>query len=576
MKNFYFDVEFASEAKELEGKVPSGYIDKTVCGCGLTTVGLESNGNTVIAVPTTDLVMNKVSQYPNNRCSYKILGVTGETDKSDIMYYLAKSKPFKIMVTYDSINKVKFLLDEAHLIIDESNMLLSYASMKAYSKKGNIDVINNLLNVAEAYKDSVSFISATPLPKNYFGREWINQLEDVKMYWSNTIKVKPILLHRNYVKRALMYEVLDPIMKKGSVTLGDRTFSKCIIYYNSVKAVREILTELEIPLEDVAIKCGDSLINDFKIKGLNRLTDCKKLPKFTFVTSSGFSGSDLYDEEAMNVVVSNTGKNWQLIDLSTDLKQAISRQRIKNNPNYDRFVFIYDTSVFSVTEEELLNRAEADRKSAGYACNELNNYKGTDDYEAVYHAFEDNFSIMSFINEVDGKWQFNEVLFNSEVYFITKVRKEYMAGFSVMDKLEDGIVVEPTVLHNPLSFTSIAEKYESSLTGKVEWTKAELSCDYYKLIHQYYTITGEVSYNSKYVKDKVNNQGEFSEIKAECSKFFKTGNRYDGNEVKKVLNRIYEGLGLKRKAKATDLMQIYKEVKPVKVRGERMYEIVKK
>lgn len=41
MKNFYFDVEFASEAKELEGKVPSGYIDKTVCGCGLTTVGLE-------------------------------------------------------------------------------------------------------------------------------------------------------------------------------------------------------------------------------------------------------------------------------------------------------------------------------------------------------------------------------------------------------------------------------------------------------------------------------------------------------------------------------------------------------
>ena len=567
MKVFNFDVEFASQAKELNGQVPAGYIDKTVCGCGLTTVGLESEYNTVIAVPTTDLVNNKVSQYPNERCSYKILGVTGETDESEIIYYVGNSKPYKIIVTYDSINKVIPYLDNAHLIIDESNMLLSYASMKAHSKKGGIDVINNLLNVAEQYKDSVSFISATPLPKDYFGKEWVNNLEDVKMYWSNTIKVRPILLQRTYVKRALMYEVIEPIMTNGSVTLGDRTFSKCIIYYNSVKAVRDIIAELEIPLEDVAIKCGDSLINDFKINGLNRLDNCKKLPKFTFVTSSGFSGSDLYDAEAMNVVVSNTGKNWQLIDLSTDLKQAISRQRIKTNPNYDRFVFIYDTSVFSVTEEALLDNITMTKKHALDICEGLNDGKDSILY---------NEKFLPFVNNVNGVWEFNEILYNSEVYFITKVRKDYTAGFSLMDKLEGGIVVEAKPIKNPLSFTCIAEKYEQSLTSEVEWTTAELATDYYKLIHQYYTITGEVSFNSKYVKNKVENHGDFGEIKAECSKYFVTGNRYSNKDIKNTLQKIYDELGLKRKAKGTDLLQIFKELKPVKVRGERYYEIIRK
>ena len=567
MKTYHFNVEFALQADELGGKIPAGYVDKTVCGCGLTTVGLEGKGNTVIAVPTTDLVNNTVSQYPNDRCSYKLLGVTGETDNTEIFNYVTKSNPFKIIVTYDSINKVLPYIPDAHLVIDESNMLLSYASMKADSRKGNMDVINNLLNIAEQYKDTVSFISATPLPKHYFGKEWITNLEDIKMYWTNTIKVKPILLQRNYVKRSLMYEVIEPIIKNGSVTLGDRTFSKCIIYYNSVKAVKEIITELEIDLNDVAIKCGDSLINDFKIKGLNRLEDCRNLPKFTFVTSSGFSGSDIYDAEAMNVVVSNTGKNWQLIDLATDLKQAISRQRIKDNPNYDRFVFIYNTSVFSVSEDDLLTKIESTKSLAEEICEGLNEGKRIELY---------NKEILPFVIDNNGTWEFNQVLFNAEVYFIKQVRKDYTVGFSLMDKMEGGIVVEAPVIHNPLSFTSIAEKYELSLTEDVEWTTAELSCDNYKLVNDYYNITGNISMDMYYVKNKVNNNGEFGEIKAECSKLFITGNRYNGSDIKKSLQGVFDMLGLKRKAKATDIMQIFKEVKPVKVKGERMYEIIRK
>lgn len=67
-----FDAEYASEVLS---EIPNGYINKTVCGCGLTTVALENKFNTIIVVPTIYLTNNKVEQYPNERCAYNILGV---------------------------------------------------------------------------------------------------------------------------------------------------------------------------------------------------------------------------------------------------------------------------------------------------------------------------------------------------------------------------------------------------------------------------------------------------------------------------------------------------------------------
>lgn len=67
-----FDARYASEVEDLDS-IPAGYINKTVCGCGLTSLAIEKEkGNTIIAVPSVDLVNNKVSQYPNSRFSDKL------------------------------------------------------------------------------------------------------------------------------------------------------------------------------------------------------------------------------------------------------------------------------------------------------------------------------------------------------------------------------------------------------------------------------------------------------------------------------------------------------------------------
>lgn len=72
----YFNSSYAGQ--EVQYLPTNAYIDKTVCGVGMTSVAIECKRNTLILVPTKLLVSNKVCQYPNERCSYHLQGVTGD------------------------------------------------------------------------------------------------------------------------------------------------------------------------------------------------------------------------------------------------------------------------------------------------------------------------------------------------------------------------------------------------------------------------------------------------------------------------------------------------------------------
>ena len=112
--------------------------NKVVTGCGGTTVVLQNAEDYVIAVPTTELIINKtnITQAGISKQSYKGIkpfGLFGKFDDAaelKLKDYLNSSGTKKIMCTYD---KVPRLLDfiEPHnfrLLIDEYHCLL-----KAYS-----------------------------------------------------------------------------------------------------------------------------------------------------------------------------------------------------------------------------------------------------------------------------------------------------------------------------------------------------------------------------------------------------------------------------------------------------------
>ena len=328
IKTIYFNTEYVNQKKDFK-EIPNGYIDKTICGCGLTSIALENNLDTIIAVPTIALVDNKINQYPNERYKGSIFGVKGGISDKDIEKYVYQQRvlkmPIKIMVTYDSLYKLESLFDTCKLVIDESDQLLKVTKLKITAKNKDIDVITYLFNICEKYKDKVSFISATPIPLKYMPK-WISEIPQYKFEFSNTIKITPITMKRTHPFAALKDEIIRPIESKGSVLIGDRKINKCIIFINSVENIIKIITDCNLNKEDVAILCSDTTRNDYKIRGYNRIDKPNNLPKYTFITSSGFEGIDLLDDTAINIVVSNTTKDCQMINLLTDLKQATSRQ----------------------------------------------------------------------------------------------------------------------------------------------------------------------------------------------------------------------------------------------------------
>ncbi len=86
--------------------LPYGIFNKKDTGCGATSVALENARPTIIAMPTTDLINNKVSQYPNERSKNVLLAVYAGIGKAEIAAYIKSVEVPKICCTYDAIAKL--------------------------------------------------------------------------------------------------------------------------------------------------------------------------------------------------------------------------------------------------------------------------------------------------------------------------------------------------------------------------------------------------------------------------------------------------------------------------------------
>ena len=102
-------------------------IDKVKTGCGATTLAIDQPKDTIIAVPYTALIVNKVSQPEHKDVLLGLYGSTNDGFRSVITDYLSTHQRIKIITTYDSLPKVCKTLNDlgyliyykAHLVIDE-------------------------------------------------------------------------------------------------------------------------------------------------------------------------------------------------------------------------------------------------------------------------------------------------------------------------------------------------------------------------------------------------------------------------------------------------------------------------
>ena len=79
--------------------------DKGRTGCGGTTIAIENDRNTIIAMPYVNLIKNKESQYPNEECDKELFGIyAGVTDK-EIIDYVNSHEIKKIAVSFLSFSE---------------------------------------------------------------------------------------------------------------------------------------------------------------------------------------------------------------------------------------------------------------------------------------------------------------------------------------------------------------------------------------------------------------------------------------------------------------------------------------
>lgn len=549
--NYTYNALYASEVLD---KIPYGYIDKKVCGVGLTSVALEKGGNAIVAVPTLYLIYNKVQQYPNSRYNKEVFGVSGDVTIADIDAYVARCYPFKIMVTYDSLWKVEHLLDNCHLIIDESNRLLSFASLKASSKIADTDVINKLFSITEKYKDTVSFISATPIPLEYMPR-WIRDIPHITMNWKGTIKAQPILLQRTYPYKALITEILEPL-KDNVVEIGSSKFSKVIVFLNSVNSIINCVNKSKLASKDVRLIVANSAVNDVKIKGFKRLEKNDALTKYTFVTASGFDGIDLVDNDAISVVVSNVDKEYHMIDMTTDLKQAISRQRDRSNPNYSKFIYIYNQSSFDKSKEELLSELDAFYNAIEEAIYLYDVAKRDGKLSGFELLVKNNTDFLHYTNydRLTDTYVLNAHLFNADKYFILELREQYKKGFDIkLDYTDDSLVIDAPLIVNNVGYQELVK-----LANMGHDITKYVGLPHYDIVSASMSLFGTAFTNYTYACKMVKTNSDVDKIKELLNVMFKIGKSYTTDEVKRTLVKAYKILRVSRSAKASDLQEFVK------------------
>ncbi len=151
-------------------------INKGLTGCGATTLAIEEDQDTIIAVPFTALIENKTA---NPKHKDVLLGLYGRTDddfRTELAHYMDGHQRLKIMTTYDSLPKVcsslRFLrykpYNRMHLVIDEWHlMMLSYAFRSS--------TIRNLLEEAAQFQN-VTYLSATPIEKKF----WFPEMQGLR------------------------------------------------------------------------------------------------------------------------------------------------------------------------------------------------------------------------------------------------------------------------------------------------------------------------------------------------------------------------------------------------------------
>lgn len=577
-------------------------LNKTVTGCGGTSLFLNSSIDVVIISPRLQALKDKHEQHPDTflfHSPYTNNGKRADDIKrlmSELNNYISfcGSTPFtnkkyaKVLVTLDSCDKVIDVLkknaaiNKFLFVVDEFQCLMGDATFK-----GTTDM-NFLIRLDNEAKN-ICYLSATPIQDMYL--DFVPQFKGlpyIKLEWDKSVleepNVREIQMKKDESAEKICSNIIRDFKTNGyferKIVNGQVVYStEACIFLNEVRSIINIIVKNNLKPDEVTILCSDGKVSGlpkgFKVGGLctDKYNPLNKT--FTFCTKASFEGVDFYSTNAMTYVFINAGKEWQTLDIMLDIPQILGRQRLDINPFRHDAVIYYKTKPNCLSEQEFRLQQKAMELETEQFINGFNNApdsmkerliklvrdraedkKFVDDYVDVLqengrqtlgintlvqmamwnkwhqrsHYYNNSCQLMASIQSAIAKNVNRNEVKNFEAWYYSAKDNDRLKGYS--DFRNTYTEYDPFILQNPFIDIRYHDWY-----GKLGYDKL-----------------ARLNFDEQKVEQEYNSFCNHEPIAQECRNVFETGRFYTKAEVKRMLQNIYDSLGLiGRKAKSTEL-----------------------
>lgn len=547
--------------------------NKSVVGCGGTTIALQNSKDYIICVPFVALIDNKVASNEG------VLGVTGNTTEEEVKGYMANPGIKKIMVTYDSLEKLINVVGVGFsLLIDEYHLLFT---QYPFRKKAIQKVLDNY-----AKFDEYCFMTATVMDKEFI----LDELRDIRIVeakWEEVevIKVKPVKCLKGVSKTTigLVYKFISGEFE------GNAYF-----FVNSINFIKEIILNCRLTKEDTRIIWSDN--NKKEISGFIRGKTTDSPKKINFLTSACFEGSDIFDPDGRTFIISDFRRSYTYLDISTSIRQIAGR--IRDSRYKDTIHHIYTDNRFSsdLSFQDFEDQAKKEIEECKSHVETINGYP------ELHRAAIDvsRLNTRYIIKLKENILKFDSNLIKIDLFHFKLTNFLYTSSVHIHSEYKDnGFVVEPYTIDYDIEVVklddlepsfkevvnSIKENQYQNLAHGVPIDKAPY--EKYEFLEKAIEIMGiegieAEGYNITNIRRKVNQHlggSDHSRIFEVLNgyKKLKFGDFISLRQAKQLFTKVYADLGIPKTPIGGDLKHYFvleEKVKQVNGTNMRGYEII--
>ena len=599
-------IKMLSEWTDFLNNIPDGKVilNKKLTGCGATTLFLKVDKPLILCAHRTELLSCKANAdlHKSEVCLFNSVSEGLLSNISNLNKYLdsCQTSP-KILVTIDSLHYVIDVLEKRGelknycVVSDEMQCIFTDSVFKG-------DIVFKYLNDLGKI-DNIIYLSATPYMETYLDQlDEFKNLPYIELDWESEEPRRVIKPNIKTFNVSSLVRELNKIIKKYK-TLGyfesksvDGVPYKAeqgIFYLNSVEDIIKAIKSNKLSPGECNIICSKT--NKKNLDKLKRLgftigsVQKKGEPHktFTFVTKCAFEGVDMYHPSGISYIFADPNLHNLSLDISIDIEQIMGRQRLESN------VFRYDAIMFFKTTKEtnIISQKDFDKNIKGkidYTKEKINYYNSLDDelkkreleiintshnsigFKVDYISFYPN----PVTNELEAKenilvkiseyraWDIRCNNYFNQLRVISGINKICGDYQYPVDELFGIFYITndfPTRMKAYCDFLELFPKAQDEVEQK---SVGIIDSEY----HTYYRKLGpklikSYSYRKNELDNFLNTSNNVINIKDKILEVFKPGTTLSKKEIKESLQDIYDNLGIKKTAKATDLEE-YFEISP--------------